>query len=73
VVAAESNGELVMGKPYQEGSFGIVFPKDSTELITVVQKALEQVKADGIYQAILTKYKMEDHVVEKFTVNGATK
>ncbi|MGZ4662714.1 MAG: transporter substrate-binding domain-containing protein, partial [Arthrobacter sp.] len=73
VVAAESNGDLVMGKPYQAVFFGIVFPKDSTELITAVQTALDQVKADGTYKAILAKYKMDDHVVEKFTVNGATK
>ncbi|UKA63216.1 ABC transporter substrate-binding protein [Arthrobacter sp. FW306-04-A] len=73
VVAAESNGDLVMGKPYQEGFFGIVLPKDSTDLINVVQKAMEQIKADGTYKSILTKYKMDDHVIEKFTVNGATK
>ncbi|MBO1269202.1 ABC transporter substrate-binding protein [Arthrobacter cavernae] len=73
VVAAESNGELAMGKAYEEGYFGIVFPKESTQLMTAVQKAMEQIKADGSYEAILAKYKMDDHAVDTFTVNGATK
>lgn len=70
-VAADSNGELVMGAAYSVDLFGIVFPKESTELIQVVQKGMEQIKTDGTYTAILSKYKMADHEVEKFTINGA--
>ncbi|WP_427006181.1 ABC transporter substrate-binding protein [Pseudarthrobacter sp. H2] len=73
VVAADSNGELAMGKAYQKLSFGIVFPKESTELMAAVQKALESIKTDGTYESILSKYKMQDHTIEQFTVNGSTK
>ncbi|WP_427015545.1 transporter substrate-binding domain-containing protein [Pseudarthrobacter sp. P1] len=73
VVAAESKGELAMGNRYQQMPFGLVFPKDSMVLMGVVQKAMEEIAADGTYKSVLEKYKMGDHAVDKFTVNGVTK
>lgn len=70
VVAAQTNGDLVMGQRYQQMPFGIVFPKGSTALTDVVQKAMDNIAADGTYKSILAKYSMADHAVAKFTING---
>lgn len=70
VIAAESKGALAMGERYQDLAFGIVFPKDQEQLMGTIQKGLEAIKADGSYDAILSKYDLADHSMDSFPVNG---
>lgn len=51
---------------------GIVTRKDDTELQQALLGALNQLRADGTYEAILKKYNLPDAVIEKFGINLAT-
>lgn len=60
----ETNGEMTDAAPY-----GIVVPKDQTELAQVIADALSALKKDGTYDAILKKWGVESGGVSEFTVN----
>lgn len=51
---------------------GIVTRKDDTELQEALLAALNQLRADGTYEAILKKYSLPDAMIEKFGINLAT-
>jgi polar amino acid transport system substrate-binding protein len=70
-VAAESDGAFVMGPKYQEIPFGIVMPKDSNELVTAVQKAMQALKEDGTYTKILADWDQPQGELDTITVNGS--
>ena len=68
-VAAEADGRFVMGDRYRETPFGIVFPKESTELLEAVQQAMEAIVADGTYAEILESYGQSQGALDTITVN----
>lgn len=70
-VAAQSDGAFVMGPNYQEIPFGIVMPKDSTDLITAIQKAMDTLKQDGTYTKILADWDQPQGELDTITVNGS--
>ena len=70
--ASKSNGALMTGGPVTfTGVSGIVFPKNSP-LLQPIQAALEQLRADGTYDAIMTKWGLKENEVDQFTLNGGT-
>lgn len=70
--ASKSNGVLVTGGPVTfTGVSGIVFPKNSP-LLQPIKAALEQLRADGTYDAIMTKWGLKENEVPEFTVNAGT-
>lgn len=69
-VAARSGGTLVTGGPtFFTGVSGVVFPK-SSPLLQPIKLALEELKANGTYQAIFEKYGIGNNVIPTFTING---
>jgi polar amino acid transport system substrate-binding protein len=72
-LASTTSEGFTFTKNYKSSQFGIVFPKESTELIDVFQKAMTQIAADGTYLSVLTKYNIGASALASFTINGATK
>jgi len=68
-VAAESDGAFVMGEKYREIPFGIVFPKESTELTEAVQQAMQALKDDGTYTQILADWEQPQGELDAITIN----
>lgn len=62
--ALEAIGDIEDAAPY-----GIVIAKDDTDMADLVSQALEQLKDDGTYDAILEKWGNEAGAVSEFTVN----
>ncbi len=70
--ASKSNGALMTGGPVSfTGVSGIVFPKNSP-LLQPIKAALEQLRANGTYDSIMTKWGLKENEVPQFTVNGGT-
>jgi len=70
--ASKSNGVLMTGGPVTfTGVSGIVFPK-SSPLLQPIKAALEQLRTNGTYDAIMTKWGLKENAVAQFTVNGGT-
>lgn len=66
----QSNGQLVaVGTTYDTAPYGIVVAKGQTDFANVISEALAKLKADGTYQAILTKWGVESGAVDAFPVN----
>lgn len=69
---AQSAGKLqLVGKPYGPEPFGIAIAKGSG-LATPILEALKKLIADGVYQQILTKWKLADGAIDTPVLNGAT-
>lgn len=51
---------------------GIVFPKESDELTTALQSALQELIDNGTYVEIIAKYRLENEAVTTAEINGAT-
>ncbi len=67
---AQSNGVLEpLGNMYDAAPYGIVLASEDTEMADLVSKALDSLKADGGYQAILDKWGNSDGGVDQFAVN----
>lgn len=70
--ASKSNGALMTGGPVSfTGVSGIVFPKNSP-LLQPIKAALEQLRANGTYDAIMMKWGLKENEVPQFTLNGGT-
>ncbi len=52
---ADSNAKMVE-EPIQKQTMGLAFSKEKKELYAKVQKALEEIKADGTYQTLQKKW-----------------
>lgn len=69
-VAVRSGGQLLSGGPaYVSGVDGIDFVKGSP-LLTAVRDALNELSANGTYQAIFKKWGITANELTAFTVNG---
>lgn len=69
-IAQENKGQFeVPGAAYEAKPYGIVFPKGSTLLQQAIQKALEDLIADGTYGKILAKWGQEVGAVKQVTIN----
>ena len=55
-VVNEVDGLAIMEKPLTEESYAIGFKKGNSELVSQVNKALSDMKADGTLAAIMAKY-----------------
>ncbi len=65
-----TGGELeLLGEQYDSAPYGYVLPKDETEFGEAIVEALKQIKADGTYDQILTKWKTEGGAITDFAVN----
>lgn len=66
----QSDGSLEqLGDIYDSSPYGMVFAKEDTEMADLVSQALEQLKEDGTYDAILEKWGNEAGAVSDFPVN----
>jgi len=66
----QSNDALEgVGEMYDAAPYGIVVPKDQTEMADAISGALAKLKQDGVYDAILTKWGTQDGAVTDFPVN----
>lgn len=59
-----------IGELLEPGHYGIAFAKDATQLRDAVKAALDSMKADGTYVAILDRYGLKEAAVETFTINA---
>lgn len=70
---AQSNGKLqTAGAVYSVFLYGMPIAKDNGTLGEALQAALNSLKADGTYTAILTKWGVQQGAIDKITINGAT-
>jgi polar amino acid transport system substrate-binding protein len=53
------------------GPYGIDFPKGATQFEKAVQAALQKIKSDGTYQAILAKWGESAGAIKSFSINAA--
>lgn len=68
-LADKSNGQIVKLDPYRTVNFGIAFEQGQSDVLTLFQKALENIKADGSYQQVLDKYNLSDSALDEFSVS----
>lgn len=69
--ADHSEGQLALtAPPYEKAVFGIVFPKDSDQLLKAVQAALQEIMDNGSYVKILKKYGQGENTLTTATING---
>ncbi len=71
VYALSQTGDQLeqVGEMYDAAPYGIIVPRDDTEFAELISKALAQLKSDGTYDAILTKWGNEAGSVDSFPVN----
>jgi polar amino acid transport system substrate-binding protein len=60
----------LIGTPYESAPYGIAVAKDSTDLSKSIQKALQDLQADGTYKSILDKWGVTAGSVDSITING---
>jgi polar amino acid transport system substrate-binding protein len=72
VFASESDGvlELVDGLQVEQQFFGMVLPKDSTDLRDALVKAWQAVIDDGSYDKVLKKWNLDDIAISEAGVNA---
>ncbi len=69
-ISEQNEGKFeVPGKSYAPRPYGVVFPKGSDELVTAVQKALQEIVDDGTYAEILSNWGQDTGAVSTITVN----
>jgi polar amino acid transport system substrate-binding protein len=73
IAAVDATGGTLelLGEQYDSAPYGYVLPKDAagTAFGEAIVEALKQLKADGTYDQILTKYKTEGGAISDFAVN----
>jgi polar amino acid transport system substrate-binding protein len=66
----QTGGKLeTLGDIYDAAPYGYVLPKDQTEFAEAIVEALEQIEADGSYEAALKKWGVEQGAIDDFAVN----
>ena len=71
--AASANMEVISNTEYGKGYNAIAFSKDNTAFRDLVQQALTELKADGIYDAIHDTWGLTLNKVDEITVNDGLK
>jgi polar amino acid transport system substrate-binding protein len=72
--AQQSEGRFVSMDDHTDTSpAGMVFPKESTELVAAIQAALQELIDDGTYAQIIEKYNLQDYGVKSAQINSATR
>ena len=71
IAAVDSTGGTLelLGEQYDSAPYGYVLAKDDTAFGEAIVEALKQLKADGTYDQILTKWKTEGGAISDFAVN----
>ena len=71
IAAVDStNGTLeLLGEQYDSAPYGYVLKKTDTDFGAAIVEALKQLKADGTYDQILSKWKTEGGAISDFAVN----
>jgi len=73
IAAVDSTGGTLelLGEQYDSAPYGYVLPKDAagTAFGEAIVEALKQLKADGTYDQILTKWKTQQGAISDFAVN----
>jgi polar amino acid transport system substrate-binding protein len=71
IAAVDSTGGSLelLGEQYDSAPYGYVLPKDATDFGAAIVEALKQLKADGTYDQILSKWKTEGGAITDFAVN----
>ena len=71
IAAVDSTGGTLelLGEQYDSAPYGYVLKKDDTAFGEAIVEALKQLKADGTYDQILTKWKTEGGAITDFAVN----
>lgn len=60
-----------LGSMYDSAPYGFVVPKSETDFASAISGALEALKKDGTYDAVLAKWGNKDGAVTDFTVDPA--
>jgi polar amino acid transport system substrate-binding protein len=69
---AQTNGALeTSGDIYASAPYGIVVPKDATDLAKAIQGAVQSLMDDGSYQKILDTWGVGDGAITKSEINPA--
>jgi|GEM_PF-594236 len=71
--AAAANLEVVENTEYGKGYNAMAFNKNSSDLRDMVQKALTELKDDGVYDAIHAAWGLDLNKIEVITVNDGLK
>ena len=58
-----------VGDIYDSAPYGIVVPKDQTELADAIAEALTAIKEDGTYDTVLKNWGNESGAIDDFAVN----
>ncbi len=65
-----SDGKMeALGEQYGAAPYGFTMVKDNTQLAEAISKALDDLKSEGVYDAILDKYGVSGAAVDAFPVN----
>ncbi len=66
----QAGGKLApLGDVYAAAPYGYALPKSETAFGEAIAEALKQLKADGTYQQILTKWGVQQGAISEFSVN----
>lgn len=65
----EPNNFVLIGEPFSENLSGIPFAKADTATRDAVKAALDALRKNGTYSALLTKYNMPQNALPEFTLN----
>jgi polar amino acid transport system substrate-binding protein len=66
----QSGGKLeALDDVYEAAPYGYVLPKDETEFATAITTALKELKTDGTYEQVLTKWGVQAGAITDFAVN----
>ncbi|GAA1251216.1 ABC transporter substrate-binding protein [Janibacter melonis] len=69
--AVKQQGDTLeaLGDIYDSAPYGIVVPKDQTELADAIAEALKSIQEDGTYETILKNWGNESGAIDDFAVN----
>ena len=69
--AVKQNSDKIelIGTPYESAPYGIAVAKENTDLSAAIQKALQDLQADGTYKSILDKWGVTAGAVDSITIN----
>jgi polar amino acid transport system substrate-binding protein len=65
-----SQYQLASGNQYEPGTYGIVVAKTQPGLREAVQGALKELKRRRVYDAVLTRWHVQDGAVRQITINS---
>jgi len=72
--AVQQSGDTLeaLGDIYDAVTYGYALPLSETDFASAIADALQQLKADGTYEQILTKWGVQAGAVDAFAVNPTT-